>query len=100
MVAIEQGPVVFGKSAPGELIPELLRELERLDHNAVRFGAARAEEIRRAIPADPKWWQSEDAEAVLEELICALSDCAGTDRVYFGRRSRESCEFGFWPSDD
>ena len=99
MVAIQPGTVVIGKLAPNELIPVLLNELERLDHNAVLFGAPRADEIRRAIPQDPKWWETEEVEVVLEDLLCALTDCAGSDEVYFGRKSRESSELGFWKSE-
>jgi hypothetical protein len=98
--AIRPGTVVAGKSKPEELIPALLSELERLDYNARLYGAARADEIRTAIGRDPQWWQSSEAELVLEELICALSDCAGSDEVYFGRRSLGSSEFGFWRCDD
>jgi hypothetical protein len=100
MVAIRQGIVVSGVQSTGELIPALLRELERLENNAREFGAPRADEFRRAIPADPRWLESADAEAVVEDLICALSDCTGDARLYFGRRQRASSEFGFWCSED
>jgi hypothetical protein len=100
MIAIQQGLVISGKQSPSELIPELLRELERLEPNAEIFGAPRADEFRRTIPSDPRWLESEDAEAVLEDLLCALSDCSGDAALYFGRKARESDEFGFWRSDD
>src|SRR4051794_12490573 len=61
MISIQQGLVIAGKQSPSELIPVLLNELERLDPNAVLFGAPRANEIRRAIPQDPRWLESEDA---------------------------------------
>jgi hypothetical protein len=96
MVAVQQGPVFQGKAAPSEIIVALLGELERLDHNAVLYGAPRADEIRRAIPRDPSSLESKEAEGVVEELICALSDCAGTDELYFGRKHPSSNEFGFW----
>jgi hypothetical protein len=100
MISIRQGTVIAGKQAPSELIPALLSELERLDTNAVQFGATRADDIRRALPQDPGALPSDEAEVVLEDLICALSDCAGDAGVYFGRKHRESSEFGFWRSED
>lgn len=100
MVAIQQGPVLRGLRAPSELIPALLRELEKLDHNAVAVGAPRADEIRQVIPRDPRWFLSDEAEIVLEDLICALTDCAGSDEMYFGRKDLSSDELGFWKSDD
>jgi hypothetical protein len=100
MVLVQQGLVIAGVVGLTELIPRLLRELERLEPNAVRVGAPRAHDIRRTIPRDPAWFQSRDAEGVVEELICALSDCAGSDELYFGRKSPDSNEFGFWQCRD
>jgi hypothetical protein len=94
MISVQQGAVVFGKNTASELIPELLRELERLEPNALEVGAPRADEIRQAIS------QGDEPEAVLEDLICALSDCAGDRDLYFGRKSSGSNVFGFWKSDD
>lgn len=100
MVAIGEGALFRGIQVPSEIIPALLSELERLDGNARAVGAARADEIRRAIPNDPTWFQSQDAELVVEDLICALTDCAGDDALYFGRKHPSSSEFGFWRSAD
>jgi hypothetical protein len=100
MLEIRPGARVRGKSSSRELIPALVAELERLDHNALAFGAKRAAEFRAVLPARTDWYESEEAEQVLEELLCALTDCAGTDTVYFGRRTLGSDEFGFWTCED
>jgi hypothetical protein len=100
MVAIQQGLLFCGTRAPSELIPALLTELERLDDNAALVGAPRASDIRMSMPGDPSWFQTDEAELVLEDLICALSDCAGSNELYFGRRHLNSNEFGFWKCDD
>lgn len=100
MIAIQQGLVISGKQSPSELIPALLSELERLTPNADELGVPRADHFRRAIPADLTGLESTDAEVVIEDLVCALSDCTGDAALYFGRRDRNSSEFGFWRSDD
>ena len=100
MMAIGEGALFRGMKAPYEIIPALLGELERLDGNARAVGTLRAEEIRREIPSDPTWFQSQDAELVVEELICALTDCAGDETLVFGRKDPRSTEFGFWRAID
>ncbi len=100
MVSVQQGAVIAGAVGLPELIASLLAELERLEPNAVCVGAPRADEIRSVIPRDPAWFQTPEAEGVVEELICALSDCAGSEELYFGRKSPDSNEFGFWQCRD
>jgi hypothetical protein len=100
MIAIGEGALFQGMKAPSEIIPALLSELERLDGNAREVGATRAEDIRREIPSDPTWFHTQDAEVIVEDLICALSDCAGNAEYYFGRKHPSSSEFGFWRCAD
>jgi hypothetical protein len=100
MLEIRTGTRVRGKASRRELIPALLAELERLDDNALAVGTKRASEFRRALSDRRDFFESEEAELMLEDLLCALSDCAGDGSLYFGRRALDSDEFGFWRSED
>ena len=100
MLEIRTGTRVQGKASRHELIPALLAELERLDDNALAVGTKRASEFRCAISSRSDWFETEEAELVLEDLLCALTDCAADDSIYFGRRARDSDEFGFWRCED
>jgi hypothetical protein len=100
MVQIHPGPRLRAKPRSRELIPALLAELERLDSNALAVGTRRAADFRARIRSQGEWFESDEAEELLEELLCALTDCAGSSAVYFGRRTPESDEFGFWECDD
>lgn len=100
MLEIRPGTRVRGKASRRELIPALLAELERLDDNALAVGTKRASEFRRAMKERYDWFESDEAELMLEDLLCALTDCAASDSIYFGRRALDSDEFGFWRSED
>jgi hypothetical protein len=56
--------------------------------------------VDRRIHALNRCEQDGEAEVVVEDLLCALSDCAGSDDFCFGRQSRDSNVLGFWKSDD
>jgi hypothetical protein len=103
MLEIRPGARVRCSSSSRELISALLTELERLDSNARAVGARRAAEFRPLLAARASrrdWFESDEAEGLIEDLLCALTDCAADRSLYFGRRSPDSDEFGFWRSED
>ena len=90
---MEIGSLISGTLRPQDLIPAFIAELEYLDP-----GVSIEVPGREALPEDEAspWWQSEDAEALAEELIGLLNDIAPA-YTYFGAHHGDGADFGLWP---
>lgn len=87
------GSVSWGTHLPQDLIPRFIDTLAQLDpHKAKVFRAELPEDLE---PNDP-YWESEEAQWLLEELFDTLDEFA-PDGYYFGSHEGDGSDFGFWP---
>jgi len=104
------GTVISGTMRPEDLIPALLEELERRDPE--RAGIIREDVEELTLVEEPEYGvyysdrdevrpgiSSRDwAPEVVEELFCALDDCA-PEGCYFGAHPGDGCDYGFWEEE-
>lgn len=91
------GSVIEGTLRLQDLIPKFLHVLQ--EHNPVLW-------VRWTTPKSPdyvdlpkddndKWWDSDEAQQVLIDLIEALDELA-PPKSYFGAHFSNSSDYGFW----
>lgn len=87
------GSVSWGTHLPEDLIPRFIDVLAQLDEDKAE--AFRAELPEDLEPNDP-YWESEEAQWMLEELFDTLNEFA-PEGYYFGAHEGDGSDFGFWP---
>jgi len=91
------GTVSFGTMKPQDLIPSFLDELERLapeEFNAFIQDPAYA--ASQEADEDSEWWESEQANSMLNELFDVLNAQA-PEGYFFGAPPSDGADYGFWP---
>lgn len=98
-----KGTVIHGTLRTCDLIPAFLGAVRIVapDHYAgfiaAPFGPIPAHVQDEGDASD--WWQSEDADALLEELTDILNDHA-PEGYYFGAHPGDGADFGFWQVEE
>lgn len=93
------GTVIRATHRPQDLIPAFLGELKKRDPDRYTglalgpFGTIPAYVLDEG--DDSKWWDSEDARSLLQDLFYALDECA-PEGYYFGAHPGDGSDFGFW----
>src|SRR5690606_28187904 len=94
MTRVRLGTVMHGTWRTEHWILAFLEELEAIDRD-------RADSFWERIPAEAfedlenDWWDSEEAQWILEELFDVLNEFA-PPYCYFGANEGDGSDFGFW----
>jgi hypothetical protein len=92
------GTISHGTLRYQDLIPKFMEVLRLVD------AASYEEMFLRPLPPpdaedDDPWWESDDAQWLLEDLFECL-DHAAPEGCYFGAHPGDGSDFGFWEVDD
>lgn len=95
------GTIIHGTHRLQDLIPAFLETLEYID--AASYGTLKDTNAQpfdaRDIGSEHPFWNSNEAQQLLEDLFDALNAAAPED-CYFGSHPGDGSDFGFWPIDD
>lgn len=96
------GTIIHGTMRSQDLIPAFMKVVERND-------SAKAEELYDEYPelkgaiedeasgVDNEWFESEDADWLLNEVLFDLLDSYSPDGCYFGANEGDGSDYGYWP---
>lgn len=98
----ETGTVISGTLRNVDLIPAFLEELHAVHPAAWKQLQMQPHPKPPSYALDDEksiWWNSEEADELLQELFEALDQCAPKNH-YFGAHYGDGSDFGFWPQED
>jgi hypothetical protein len=94
------GTISHGTLRPQDLIPAFLGALRTLNpaaYDQLMLGSGHPPIPSYAIEDDDaEFWESEDAQWILEDLTDRLGESA-PEGHYFGALEGDGSDFGFWP---